>query len=675
VESSGAGAFPGGTDTALPWRSGPLLAAVAAMVAIWLTLHFLPLPLIDRFAFRQTQTALTSFWTLREGWQFDYQTPVAGYPWNGVMLEVPIYQWLVALVAWLGGLPLDATGRAVSFSFLLACLWPAAQLRRRIDLPRDAFWVFAALLLTSPLYLLVGRAFLIETAALFFTFAALPHALDLARRPAAWRAALWLALFGSLGMLQKVTTALSVLLVAGLCVLLSWMRRQGLRRLGWPAAGTLSLAFAPPVLLFLAWNHHADGLRQANLIGRAITPANNLGRWFGSLEQRLDLGTLKVLLWDRLMVPNAAGVLGLGLLIAAAVAARRARGPLLLALLLCAAPILTHIHVHERHAYYSAAALLYLLAAVAIAVTAGPWSRWARGLVGLGLAGALVVSNLLAYARIESLPPGPLPDPAASTSWAVGRILEHQSDPGSAIVVFAGSWSSEIGYFAERKALAVPDWLRDYEAIWADPARFLGATELGALVFCAWGTRALGLADALTQPDVRRWPRLYRLRDCLIWLPGAAPDVIGSAAAVAVPSSFMAGATGFVAAEDMTCDGAIERLQVEVATRQTAEPPPRVLSLEGWLLLQRAPPEPPERVFGLLRDGDAPPRFFGTARLDWPDVAGDGEATPPPAGFAAEVLLPAGEGPWQLDIAVGHAGQLRVCRNLGATVPDRAAPD
>src|SRR5262249_18342164 len=72
-------------------------------------------PLLDQYAFRQTQTALTSYWLMRGGPIFAYETPVLGFPWS-IPFEFPLYQLLAAALS-LVGVPLDAAGRIVSFVF------------------------------------------------------------------------------------------------------------------------------------------------------------------------------------------------------------------------------------------------------------------------------------------------------------------------------------------------------------------------------------------------------------------------------------------------------------------------------------------------------------------------------------------------------------------------------
>ena len=85
-------------------------------------------PLLDMHAFRQTQTALSVYWFTHGGPWLRYETPVLGAPWS-IPFEFPLFQWLVSLVVEVG-VPIDAAGRIVAFSFYLATLWPLHVLIR-----------------------------------------------------------------------------------------------------------------------------------------------------------------------------------------------------------------------------------------------------------------------------------------------------------------------------------------------------------------------------------------------------------------------------------------------------------------------------------------------------------------------------------------------------------------
>ena len=66
-------------------------------------------PLCDRHAFRQTQTALSTYWILHGGGLLAYETPVFGAPYSAPF-EFPLYQWIVALVHLVTRMSLDLTG-------------------------------------------------------------------------------------------------------------------------------------------------------------------------------------------------------------------------------------------------------------------------------------------------------------------------------------------------------------------------------------------------------------------------------------------------------------------------------------------------------------------------------------------------------------------------------------
>jgi hypothetical protein len=155
----------------------PLLAGLALVFLAHEAIVYAWQPLVDVHAFRQTQTALTAYWMQKEGFALAYQTPVAGFPW-AIPFEFPIYQVIVALLSSFTGLDLSATGRLVSFFFLVACAWPVFGMSRRLDWPRPVPWIICALLWTSPFHVYWGRTFMIETTALFFALASLMYAID-----------------------------------------------------------------------------------------------------------------------------------------------------------------------------------------------------------------------------------------------------------------------------------------------------------------------------------------------------------------------------------------------------------------------------------------------------------------------------------------------------------------
>ena len=73
-------------------------------------------PLLDFHKFRQTQTAISTYYMLGKAPSLAYEVPVLGEPWAAPM-EFPVFQWAVAAIVTLFGTALDQTGRFVSCFF------------------------------------------------------------------------------------------------------------------------------------------------------------------------------------------------------------------------------------------------------------------------------------------------------------------------------------------------------------------------------------------------------------------------------------------------------------------------------------------------------------------------------------------------------------------------------
>ena len=105
-----------------------VLAALFVLCAAWALTREWDKPLLDLHSFRQTQTAISTYYMVgNPGVFLDYTTPVLGKPWR-IPLEVPFYQWVVARWHDSTGMGLDQSGKLVSIAFLLACIWPLWKL-------------------------------------------------------------------------------------------------------------------------------------------------------------------------------------------------------------------------------------------------------------------------------------------------------------------------------------------------------------------------------------------------------------------------------------------------------------------------------------------------------------------------------------------------------------------
>jgi hypothetical protein len=66
----------------------------------------------------------------------------------------------------------------------------------------------------------------------------------------------------------------------------------------------------------------------------------------------------------------------------------------------------------------------------------------------------------------------------------LAEAVRERTPPDSPIVVYGMDWSSELPYYAQRRAIAVPPWFNGLQAVWAEPERFLGGVTPSAIVIC-----------------------------------------------------------------------------------------------------------------------------------------------------------------------------------------------
>lgn len=465
------------------------LVAMSFLFFTFVTFRYVHQPLVDVHAFRQTQTALSAYWLLKEGWSLAYQTPIAGFPW-AIPFEFPIYQALVASISLITGFELEAVGRSVSYAFLVACAWPSFILSARLNLPKCVPLVFCALLWTSPLCVYWGRTFMIETAALFFSFASLPYAIDLIKSVGGWRSFFLFTFFSTAAVLQKSTTGGPILLFIFMVALFTRFRLAKITvsnvcKIMYPL-----IVICIPLIIGFAWAHYADVVKNENLFGSQLT-SQVLVKWnFGTMAQRLDPKTWSLVVWERSFGWNACGILGLVILVLPWFGGRgnsRFAWLSLSAIALYLLPILIFTNLHVVHEYYQVANVPFLLGALSIVI--GGWFRKVTGSIILVsiLTMVVIFSNLAVFSKsygiviTRSLDEQ---DKRSVQAYKVGQYLRENTPLGTGLVVFGQDYSSEIAFQSQRKTITVPPWFKEYRQLWDNPQKYLGDADLSAIVVC-----------------------------------------------------------------------------------------------------------------------------------------------------------------------------------------------
>lgn len=501
--------------TLLPFLQG--VACIAALVFACLAIRYADAPLIERFGFRQTQTALVSYWMMKEGWSLAYQMPVMGYPWS-VPLEFPLYQALVAFLSKLGGFAMDAAGRLTSAAFFLSLGIPAFFISRRLELKRETFWAFCALLWTNPLYMFWGRSFLIEMLEDFLTLMAVNFSLCFLKREASWRDALWCCLFASLGMLQKATTTGPVMLVMAVILFIHYVRENGLRLPNMRLLLQGAVAFGIPLIIGGIWAAYAEQVKQLNPFGADLS-AIKMKEWnSGSVESYLDPST-----WEMIFLRNIYTI-GIFLLLLP-LGSKGARKTAAACFALFLLPIVLFLNLHSIHDYYQTACLYFLVGGAAVII--------GERLVadkGMGIALLAVVLLLNASVFMKSYYPSISYEERISSALQVADAVKKYTPAGSALVVYGYDWNSTIAYYAERKTLGAAyhrlfslgrrkDYkFSAYPEAWEHPERFTGGLPIGAIAFCP--STDLNIEDIPKHEMVVKegW-KVFPIAQCYLALP------------------------------------------------------------------------------------------------------------------------------------------------------------
>lgn len=430
------------------------------------------------FSFRQTQTALTAYWLIKEPHTFAYITPVLGAPWS-MPFEYPIYQWLAVLLTKVG-IPLVAAGRLVSFAAFVGCLVPIWTIARDLRISKVAFLIVAIVYLSCPFYVYWSRTFMIETTALFFSLCWLAGVIKsrVSSTPLLWLATLGC---GCLAVLTKSTTFLSIGTIAGaiyLHDLFIWLRRDrsALSAYRLVRAG---LVFLIPIVIGSAWVVASDYFKAQNAFG-AYLNSEALRVWnFGSLAQRFAL--TEPIMTSLRETFGYVGVI-IPLLIALELIRSKYRTTILFAVAGYLSTFFIFTNLHIVHTYYQSANAVFACIAAGLTLASMLENGWRKTAV------AALVCILLSQGHYfrEFFWRAVATDNVDEVSILTAKFARDATKPDQSLLIFGEEWSSRTPFYSERKSLAVPSFTQQplFDKIIADPQSFLGSATLGGVIDC-----------------------------------------------------------------------------------------------------------------------------------------------------------------------------------------------
>ncbi len=453
--------------------------------------------LLGRAQFRQSQTALSADWMMREGFSLAYPTPLFGPPWS-VPMEFPFYQAVVARVTAATGLPLTTVGRLISILFLVAAMPSLYALAGRFESDRIRRLLVPGAALLTPVSLYYSRTFMIESCAAALAIGFL-HAfvLTLETRRVRWAAAA--AALGSLAAMVKITTFAVVLLPAAAFAL--WLGKSATgreRNRAWLlGAATLLLSLAAA----LWWVRFGDAVKHANPFSVALA-SDQLQAWnFGTLAQRSDGEAWRALL--RHFAMGSTGGLSLVAILGALVLApARHRAACAVCLAAYATTALVFFNLYVVHDYYAFPAALLVGAGAGLAL-AGATSRdgWRRAVAALVLLAFTAGQSATIHQAWGTNWRQPAPPPPG-----IARAIAAALPPDGVVIIYGWDWNALLPFEAGRRAIMVPGYRESAAETLEKIVRSLPAdTRLALLMqgnekanpdFIRWRTERFGLRSA-----------------------------------------------------------------------------------------------------------------------------------------------------------------------------------
>jgi hypothetical protein len=612
------------------------LAVLAFLYALFIAVYYAGQPVLEQYGFRQTQTALTSLWFVKDGFKLAYETPVSGAPWS-IPFEFPIYQYLVAVLSTFFGFGLDATGRVVSFLFLTSCLLPVRAICRQLSLPKAVFFIFVGLLFSSPIYLEWGRSFMMETAAVFFAVVAIKYFIEfltLAKKTSAFLFAFFIAL----SILQKATTGLPVLAVMALLFLFHEVNNKGVVKAFTIKNVCLAfMLFGLPIVIGAGWAFYTDIVKVKNEFGTYIT-SSALSQWnWGTVSQRFSETLYVEVIWRRLLKANLGGILGLAIMLGAMFVAKNNKLKLVVgaSILLGILPLFIFTNLHLIHLYYQSANAIFLIFALSVAVVTVFESVRSTGIL-LGLFLALMVSNYIAFSGSYYGDIRASFNVGNTQDLAVASALKNNVKPGEAFVAFGYDWSSALSYYAERKSFTVPNWFKNYNNALANPESYLGGLPLGAIVVCPAAPRPKG-RDLLDFSFNNEKFKLMETAGCFVGTPEHLIDLS-------------------IKKTTANCEGSLDYV-VEL------EKIPQALSVSGWTTVSGAKGELADNVYITLTDSKGTINYYEAASVLRPDVSVYlNQANLGPAGYSRVIDVKSLTGDYSVGIARVVKNALELCQ-------------
>jgi len=447
-------------------------------------------PILFHYAFRQTQTAITTWTFVEDGISlFNYQTPVFGPPWQ-IPFEFPIYQAVSAIVVKLGIAGIDMAGKIVSMLFFYLSAWFLYELVKTITKNTTIAAIGLVFYVWSPFNIIWSRAFMIDYTSVAFALGYFYFAIKWLEDTKKVRHLILAVTSGTLGYLVKGTTMPVVVVPLAYYILkYLWLQKRTVSqtlihflRTNQKSVVFICLLFLIPFVAGYGWTKYADHVKSQSGFTKFLTSAS-LTEWlFGTWAQRADVRNwAKIAKWQAQLIVTYP-LLILSILLFIVRFKKLDKKALELALVGSAAVLLTiavFFNLFVVHEYYlmSVTPILAVLVAVCL-------ESLFTNLQGNKIRSAVTIILPLVLISTTFLSADFYTKRSFSISYnhptcKIGRFIQKHTSKNEYLVFDNLNWSSHIPYYAKRRAFMFLPSYHNYEQV----KRFLKQHNFTTIIY------------------------------------------------------------------------------------------------------------------------------------------------------------------------------------------------
>lgn len=412
--------------------------------------------LLHRHSFRQTQTAISTYYTIQEGYQIAYQTPVLGKPWS-VPMEFPTYQWIVAFFTKLTGLNLDFVGRTVSLFFFYLSIYFLYKTIRIFNETANSL-VLILLIMCSPIYIFWSRTFMIESLSFYLSITYIYYFIR-SLTYISFKSMFLASLIGILAGITKLTTFAIFLLGAYFYFIYCWILETDKfsRKKLFLYLLYFIFFFIVPIMFTTIWVQYADYLKNQNPLAIDLLTSKSTISWnFGTLDQKLSLETYKTIseFYLPVIIGNWLSKIYYIPIIVLVILFFSNRINFLLSLLflflfLSGPLIFTNLYLVHDYYYYANSIFLLLFIGNLFSILISIKKYHLNKIVFFIILPFLIFNQLKTYYKIYY----PLQLKNDTEILSLKQIIKENIPFNSIILIYGHDWNSEIPYYIQRKAI------------------------------------------------------------------------------------------------------------------------------------------------------------------------------------------------------------------------------